>query len=125
MAQPNQKRLTEILENYHREVRQLRDYFSVLGGCVERAERMKADFAYNGADAEIIVATTGSSELTHESNVRWHYHHIIHCNGLVWDPNYSGKAPIPLEEYAKTVFLEKDIYLWRKGDKSKPIWQSV
>lgn len=125
MAQPNKIRLTEILENYHREINLIRDTFGLTGGCVERAERMKADFVYNGADAEIIVATTGSSELTHESNARWHYHHVLHYDGLVWDPNYCGKVPIPLGEYAPRVFMEKDIYLWRKGDKSKPIWQSV
>ncbi len=123
MAQRNQERLIQILENYYSEVEQLREQCYV-GGCANRAVRMKSEFVHAGVDAEIIVATTGSSYLTHESNARWHFHHIVHCDGLVWDSNYSGKAPIPLVEYAKTVFLEEDIYLWKKGDKSKPIWKS-
>ncbi len=122
--QQTRQDLIHILEKYNKEVEALREQ-GYLIGCANRAERMKADFTHAGVDAEIIVATTGSSYLTHESNTRWKFHHVVLSDGLVYDPNYSKKVPLSLDDYAKEVFLEKDIYLWRKGDTSMPIWPSV
>ena len=93
-------------------------------GCRDRAKRMSADFLQLGYEAVILVANAGGFPFIHESNAYISYHDILLSDGLVYDPNYTQRSPLPFEEYPLRVYTSPDeVYLWRKNEPSKPVWQ--
>lgn len=92
----------------------------------ERIMNMLLDFQYNGcSDAEVLAVTSSATEplphkgrdtepLTHESGAYLRVHYVIQSGGMIFDPLYIGKEPLPLEQYAKRVFAGSDVCLWRE-----------
>ncbi len=115
----------EIYFRYCDEVSLLRRVGGMhFNGCRDRTKRMLADFLTSGHEGVIIVANAGGFSFTHESNAYMTYHDVLLSNGHVYDPNYTRRCPLPLEEYPLRVYdSPEQMYLWKKNDPSKPLWQ--
>ncbi len=114
----------DIYQKYCDEVALLRSIGgNHFNGCRDRAKRMLDDFLALRYDAIIVVANAGGSSFSHESNAYIHYHDVLLSNGLIYDPNYTKRSPLPFEEYPLRVYDSPEyINLWRKNDPSKPLW---
>lgn len=118
--------LVNIFLKYADHIEELRKENSAhFNGCKGRAEAMAQEMRDAGYTPQIIIVKSFST-LTHESGAWWghNYHTVVLCDGNIFDPNYTRKKPIPLEEYASLYSEKEDIVLWKKGDTSKPLWYS-
>lgn len=113
----------ELLYSYANEVQERR-FLRLTNGCEDRAERMMNDFRRIGLESTILVAKTlDGFPLEHESEALWHYHHVLYAQHVIYDPNYTQRKQLLLEEYASTVFPEQPIFLYEK-ERRKIIWKS-
>ena len=113
-----------ILRQYHNEIkRQTVTGENFHNVCHKRAPRLLADLQSLGIRGTVIVINS-IRDLTHESNAFIHWHHVVLDDRLlVWDPNYTGAVPIPLQHYIDMAYLEprEKILVWKRGDDSQPI----
>jgi hypothetical protein len=123
----------EILRRYNSIVQRDRkeNPFRFINGCKERSMRMRSEFSKKGMTGVDILYIVSNLWLTHESNAMWHYHFVPSWQNLVFDPHYTERKPIPLEEYAATVFLEGSnprywgLKMYRVPDISNPLWPNL
>ncbi|MBI4738922.1 hypothetical protein HY772_05170 [Candidatus Woesearchaeota archaeon] len=112
-----------ILRKYHSSIERERTTGGCFfNGCQNRATKLLDDLKDIGIDGFVIVVNSIDG-LTHESGALFDFHHVVLTScGRVFDPNYSGVLPRPLDEYISAAYsFPTNILLWKKGYTAKPI----
>jgi len=106
-----------ILEIYNGFVESLRKKGGgLVNGCERRAEEIRRQFIELRLNPVILVARSVLYPwIHHESGSSFYHHHTILVDGLVFDPNYTGRRPLPLSIYTQTAYPNQDdIALFQK-----------
>lgn len=90
---------------------------SSFNGCRERAIRLRSDLQSVGVNC-VVIRVISVDSLTHESNALFHYHDVVLDDAhMVYDPNYTGRVPVHLQNYVQTAyFLPKNVDIWKLGE---------
>ena len=88
----------------------------MVNGCKRRAVSLKTTLKNFGEPIILIATSDTFPYFSHESGSLFNYHHVVLLQGLVYDPNYTGGVPIPLQDYVGIAYPDQDdVILWRKG----------
>jgi len=99
-----------------------REHGMFFNGCKERALDLLKDLIEVGIDGKLLLIEPPDNKLlTHESGTLWNYHFVVEYNGLIFDPNYTGRIPLPLEVYINAAFEYPKEGITVKGFSEQPL----